>query len=143
MRVGIIGDTSRHLNGKTLAGVIFANSPLFRYSYTYSEQEYDETFILSAKYGLIEPRAIIQSYDLSLSKMTKIERVEWYEKVAEEMHLRLMSGADIYFHVGKLYREVIPFLGSTFSYHCPMAGKNIGQQLQFYKHAINNGLETC
>lgn len=49
-------------------------SPLFQKASAYCERTYDRWFILSAKYGLLDPKFVIEPYDLSLKSMTREER---------------------------------------------------------------------
>ncbi len=133
MKVGIISDTSRHLNGKTLAGIVFLNSPLFRYSLKFCEKEYGQVYILSAKYGLISPKDTIESYDVDINAMRKKDFLAWLDKTAKQIKEKFPAGTELYFHTGRRYRQLIPLLEASYTCFEPMKGLALGQKLQKYK----------
>lgn len=58
---------------------------LFRQSRRYMERLGIPWFILSAKYGLIEPGHIIAPYEVTLLTMTKKERHAWAQPINEKL----------------------------------------------------------
>jgi hypothetical protein len=111
-------------------------SDLFRKSLQYAEAlRPDSIFILSAKHGLLPPEEEIEPYDLTLNRMSAVDRRTWAERV-----LRKLA------EVGDLEEDRFTFLaGSRYREHLlprirhgdvPMAGLTIGRQLKFLKDAL-------
>lgn len=97
----------------------------------------DYIFILSAKYGLITLEDIIEPYDLTLNKMSKIDRINWAKKVLNELQQQTNLQKDHFIILaGNRYREYL--IQHFNSYEVPMEGLKIGQQLQFLKGQIEN-----
>jgi len=93
--------------------------------------------ILSAKYGLLFPDDKIEPYDLTLNDMRSQQRKEWAEIVFNQMksRLRLEDFDEVFFHVGKKYREhLIPKL-ENIGIQCeiPLEHLGIGKQKAWYK----------
>jgi len=136
MKVGLIRDTSRHLNGKTLAGIVFLNSPLFRYSLKYCEKECDQVYILSAKYGLISPKDTIETYDEDINAKRKKDFLAWLDNTAKQIREKIPTGTELHFHTGRRYRQLIPLLEADYPCFEPMKGLALGQKLQKYKELL-------
>lgn len=113
-------------------------SSLFRYSFRYalSLTKRDKIFILSAKYGLVKPDDIIQPYELTLNSMNKRQRQQWAYKVYKQL---VREGIDFneeaIFLCGKKYREFI--MTKFTNAKAPLENLGLGEQLQFYKEALN------
>ena len=140
MKVGLLTDTSRHLNtdGKEYAGVIFLNSPLFRYSLDYCKKNYDEIHVLSVKYGMVDVNEKIESYEESIHHKSKKDMELWLENTSEQIRKRIPKGSELYFHTGLRYRRLIPLLEGEYPCFEPMRGLGIGQMLQKYKKLLKN-----
>ena len=65
MQVAFIGCTKRKKGYPCPAYEMYSMSALFRKAYAYCNDHYDRVYILSAKYGLVEPKAIIEPYDIT------------------------------------------------------------------------------
>jgi len=104
---------------------------LFKKALQYCQQNFDQVWILSAKYGLLHLEDVIEPYDLSLMSFTKEERMEWAKKVKSQLIAREVSG-DFTFFAGKLYIEYLignkPFED--------MGGMSIGKRLQWFSKNI-------
>lgn len=111
------------------------SSPLFRLSFEYTSKHHaDRTYILSAKYGLVEPERRIESYEQTLKNMSAAARREWAEKVAKQIRETVPRGSTLLFFCGDDYRrDLIPRL-TDFEYEVPLQGLSFGRQLQWYKH---------
>jgi len=97
---------------------------LFSLQYQYALQHADMIYILSAKYGLLDPETIIEPYDETLLKKSKKDRLAWAERVLE-----VMPQADEYiFLAGAKYREFLADKLQPAS--VPLEGLSIGRQLQ-------------
>src|ERR1700722_13729 len=68
-------------------------------------------FILSAKYGLASPSAILAPYELTLNRMNKAERFAWGIKVYHQLEEFLQDAEKIVILAGQNYHElVVPYL---------------------------------
>ena len=94
-------------------------------------------FILSAKYGLLDPDKIIEPYNVSLNTMSAKERRAWAEKVRQQMESQLPNADKIVIFAGATYRRyLLPYLERRFpNVEIPMQRLKIGQQLQWLDHA--------
>lgn len=101
-----------------------------------SRREYDAWFILSAKYGLLNPKELITPYDVTLNSMNREERMVWSSDVFCRLTKQNPNVVD--FYAGKKYREfLIPMLEEVdIQCNVPLAGLGIGQQLSFYVRSM-------
>ena len=116
---------------------MYLESQLFKKATQYiCQQDYDDWFILSAKYGLLNKDSMIEPYDITLNKMNSLERKEWAKEVFDQV-LKL-TPKQIDFYAGKKYREyLIPLLEQRdIVCQVPLEGKGIGEQLGFYKKQL-------
>lgn len=97
-----------------------------------------EWYILSARYGLLNPVALVEPYDASLNNQTVSKRKRWAHEVMRVFWSAVKPGDRVVFLAGKQYREfLIPAivrLGAAVE--IPLAGLGIGQQIQFLKRVI-------
>lgn len=133
MKIGLIACSKRKQTYSCSAREMYSKSPLFRKAFAYCQKYYDRVYILSAKYGLLNPETVIDPYDLDLSQIAIKERKEWAKNVATRLKKILKRNDRIYFHVGIKYREFLlpEFEDRSF---VPLAGLSIGKQLQFYEN---------
>lgn len=136
MRIGLVSCAAQKLPYTKMAAELYT-SPLFVKASRYASRTYDTWYILSAKYGFIDPDEIIDPYDVTLNTMSRTERQAWVQKVFEQIALRdlVRSGNTFYFHAGKRYREGLVELLRQHgaSVEVPLADLGIGQQLAWYK----------
>ena len=100
------------------------------------EREAAPWFILSAKYGLVHPDAVIAPYDETLNNMPVAVRRDWAERVKFQMDAKLPDAEEVIVFAGRRYREHIEdHLRTRFkSVEVPMEGLRIGEQLRWLKH---------
>lgn len=106
-------------------------SPLFRKSRAYILAHSDRWYILSAKYGLLDPNEVIHPYEMTLKTMPKRQKDIWAHQVLTKL-LNLTTPADtIIFLAGLEYRKgLIPALQHRGnSIQIPMEGIPFGNQL--------------
>ena len=104
---------------------------LFKKSLAYAEQLGDAVYILSAKYGIMHPDVIIETYEKTLNKMSKRERQKWAHNIRETMQeLGLFRDPEFIYLCGERYREGLP-KGIT-----PMEGLSFGRQLQWLNEKL-------
>jgi hypothetical protein len=114
------------------------DSALFAKSREFVEQRCDAWFILSAKYGLVEPTDVIIPYNETLNQKSKTEREEWSDRVWSVLRQRLGPDDHVTILAGERYREkLVPLL---VEHGCrvevPMQGLSIGRQLQWLSRQL-------
>jgi len=109
------------------------DSALFAKSREFVERHCDSWYILSAKYGLVEPTDIIGPYEETLNTKSRRERIEWAERVWAMLRHRLRPDDHITILAGELYRESLVSRIAEYGCHVdvPMQGLGIGRQLQW------------
>src|SRR5436309_2341755 len=92
------------------------NSTLLTYSRQYAEANADRWFILSAKHGLLEPKAVIDSYSGTLKNVAPKIKQRWAQMVYEQiMALNLDSrNVRILWLAGNDYKGVLSPMLSRF-----------------------------
>jgi len=111
-------------------------SQLFKASAAWAKANGKEWAILSAKHGLVWPDQVIESYDLKLSGPDSRQYLKpnYYRKVCTAIgdYRNRVSCPKIAVLAGKDYLEPFQYEPNT---SFPLAGKGIGQRLQFLKKA--------
>ena len=114
------------------------DSPLFKLSLKYAEKfDSGNIFILSALHGLVKLDEFIEPYNVTLNRLSKLDRKEWATKVLQQL---MDSGFDLdadkfIFLAGANYRKyLIPHIQH---YEIPMEGLRIGQQLAYLKRRVS------
>lgn len=113
-------------------------SDWFRKASAYAMRVADEWYILSAKYELVVPDAVIEPYDETLNRMPVAARRAWAKRVLEDLNRVLQSGDHVVILAGKKYREnlVNPIQQMGCSVEIPMEGLGIGKQLRWLKQQL-------
>jgi len=103
-------------------------SPLFRMSREWIERQSIPWFILSAKYGLLDPSRIVEPYNLTLSQLSRQQRQQWARHVQQQL-VAAVGGSTLVVLAGSLY------LGATKGFRVidPLQGLPIGRRLQRLK----------
>jgi hypothetical protein len=78
----------------------------------------DQWYILSAKYGLLNPAMVVGPYNETLNNMRKSERTQWARDVENDLRSLLHPGDRVVFLAGQKYREFLEpaLLPSQLSY---------------------------
>ena len=99
----------------------------------YADRISDQWFILSAKYGLLDPDDVIDPYDETLNKMPVKARRDWAVKVLDELIPQLDHDDQVVILAGMKYREFLvdPLGAKGFQVEIPMEGLRIGEQLSW------------
>jgi uncharacterized protein DUF6884 len=105
----------------------------------YAEAAGSPWFILSAKYGLLEPDQIIEPYEQTLNTMPIEDRRAWADRVRDQLDGHLLDVRQVVFLAGARYREFLAdqLKDRGIQVEIPMEGLTIGRQLHWLK---NNAL---
>ncbi len=142
---------SRHPNPQNIAGTVYwvscvsrkrsAPAPAmdlyvsdwFLKARAYVESTGAPWFILSAKYGLVDPNQVIAPYELTLNTMRVEDRRRWAEKVFDQLAEQTQRPEHILMLAGARYREFLePGLTAMGTQvDVPMQGLRIGEQLSW------------
>ena len=106
-------------------------SDLFRKMRRLVEAQGWRWFILSAKYGLLDPERVIEPYDETLNEVGVAVRRDWAEGCLDALGPHLAGVKSVVFLAGTKYREFLApaLVGRGIKVHVPMAGMRIGEQL--------------
>ena len=116
-------------------------SALFQKARAYAEGTADAWFVLSAKYGLVNPDTVIEPYDVTLNEMGVGERRVWVAKVQQQLELVTRTGDTIVMLAGAHYREGLTaaLQRRGVRVEVPMQGLKIGEQLQWLSRWASSG----
>ena len=114
-------------------------SDWFRKARAVVEAEGWPWFILSAKYGLVDPDAVIEPYEKTLKNMQENEQIEWSREVMSALDPSLDGVDSVVIFAGESYREFLaPKLRELrITVHVPMKGLDWGNQLAWLKAQLN------
>lgn len=109
-------------------------SPLFKLSWQYANKlKPDRIYILSAKYGLVQPNATLKPYNVTLNIMPAVWRKAWAEKVMKQLvqeKIDFTRDKVIYLTGNKYHHYLAPLFKNR---QLPLKGLGIGQQLKYLK----------
>jgi hypothetical protein len=135
-RIALVSCVKKKTTGAVRASELYTSN-LFRQMRCYAESHSDAWFILSAKFGLLEPQRIIEPYEQTLLTMTAADRRRWWDQVRPQLLKTLPPRACVIILAGRRYRaQMEPFLISRgYRVEVPLRGLGIGKQLQWLKRA--------
>jgi hypothetical protein len=122
MRIALVACCGRKLDRAAPAAELYT-SPLFRKAAAYA-RTFDGWYILSAKYGLVRPDAVIEPYDCTLLCMRAADRLAWGRKVADQMAGEGIAGAELMALAGAKYTE--PLVRAGVSLETPLKVRRKG-----------------
>jgi hypothetical protein len=126
MNIGLIGCTKRKLDYPCPTRELYSASALFRKARAYCEHHYDGWYVLSAKYGLVHPEAVIAPYDVTLKRMNSQGRRAWGLAVSQQ--LRELGQYTFYAHAGREYLEHLAGVRIV----AVLQGLRYGERLHWY-----------
>lgn len=139
----LIGCVKSKLPGSHRARDLYT-SPLFRGRVAHAASTATPWWVLSAKYGLVDPDDVIEDYDVTLDDANLATRTEWANRVLASIDQRIgsIAGKLVEIHAGDQYRDRslirgLEARGATVS--VPLLGLGFGRQLAWY--AGNRNLE--
>jgi hypothetical protein len=109
------------------------DSTWFRYAWRYAQSlNPDKIFILSAKYGLVDPETEIQPYEETLNSKSDNDIRVWAIAVLNALREKTDLPNDMFtILAGEKYRRHL--VGYLPNYNVPMDGMRIGQQLSWLR----------
>lgn len=114
-------------------------SALFRKARRYCEQYHDGWYVLSAKYGLLDPAgAKIEPYDVTLSDFSSDDRQKWGDDVASELRRRNLTDERLVVHAGRDYYEPLLEALADVEYEIPTEGLRYGESLSWYNDHLED-----
>lgn len=136
--IGLISCVSKKKDGSHKAKDLYISSLFFK-AKEYAEKNLDKYYILSAKYGLLDPDEVIETYNETLKDKKVDERKKWAEDVFVKLKLLLGKDDEIVFLAGKYYREFLETKLDEIgiSYQVPLTNYPIGKQLQWYDKKLS------
>lgn len=92
--------------------------------------DFDDWYILSAKYHLVAPDEIIEDYSEHLNQYPKEEIDAWAKKTAGEIKARNLSREQLYIIGSEKYRTISSYLPEADIIE-PLKGMGISQQMSW------------
>lgn len=105
---------------------------LFKKSKAYAEATGRPYYILSARYGFLEPDKTIPPYNFTLKSLRQRERQAWATRVVDSIVWQVPAGSTITILAGNDYAEPLESIltRTGFAINRPLKGLGIGQQQQ-------------
>lgn len=127
--------------GKPIKAADLYTSPLFKKARRYAEAAGCPWFILSAKFGLLDPnettdglRRPLAPYDVKLTDLTPEQRAKWAGDVRFSLWAKnLLGGVRVEVHAGRGYVEP---LAELLDLEEPLKGLEVGQRLKWYNDRV-------
>lgn len=138
-RVALVSCVKSKANSARPAQDLYT-SPLFAGMRKYAEQNSDEWFILSAEHGLLRPEQVVAPYEKTLKTMRKVERLDWANRVGNELMALLKPSATVIILAGQDYSQnIIPILENRgFKIEVPMGKLKLGPRLSWLKSQVRH-----
>ena len=109
---------------------------LFKAAYKYAEQQGGKIYILSAKYGLLDPEEVIEPYNVTLAGSTKTEQKKWAAKVYKQCVAQHIDfNEPVMFLCGESYRKYLMQVFREWS--VPLLHLGLGEQISWLKKHTN------
>jgi hypothetical protein len=92
-------------------------------------------YVLSAKFGLLEPAEVVAPYDVYLPNQPASYRTAWGAWVVAQLATRHdLSGAVVEVHAGRAYCDPLrtPLAAAGATLAAPLAGLGLGERLAWY-----------
>lgn len=133
MKIALISCSKNKLKGIHKACDLY-NSQLFNFQKKYAIKNFDDYYILSAKYGLLKKNDIIKSYNLTLNNFNQKQLKLWAYRVFLEIEKKISLKNEFYFLCGIKYRKyLIKKIKDNFN--IPRS-YSLCKQLKFYKNNL-------
>lgn len=115
----------------TYAALLY-KSPLFRKSLLYALSNSHQTYILSAKHGLLNLDSVVEPYDVTLKKLDADSRIAWSQRVSEQLKEKVKPRDTVILLAGREYfsglRTPLAKIGCRIE--IPLGSLSLGHRLQ-------------
>lgn len=137
MRIALVACARAGRDGPAPARDLY-DSPLFRARRRYVADACDDWFVLSPRYGVVEPGALVEAEHTRLADLPAAERGAWAEAVLADLDERLgtLDGCLVEMHAGAAFCDsglVQGLLRRGAHVTRPVAGLGQGRQLAWYR----------
>ena len=133
MKIVFIACAAKKLKKSARAKELYI-SPLFKLNWQYANKlKPDRIYILSAKFGLVRPNAMLKPYNVTLNSQSAARRKTWARKVAEQLRrekINFIKDKAIFLAGSNYYRYLAPLFKNS---QLPLKGKGVGKQLKYLK----------
>lgn len=131
-RICLVACASSKLPHSAPAGQIYT-SALFEKSRSWANKFCDDWYVLSAKHGLLDPKQVIEPYNLTLNGAGVEVIKQWSASVLSSLLQKTTPSDCLIFLAGNNYRKFLqPSLKYRgYSIEIPLEGLRIGEQLQW------------
>ena len=138
MKVALIACSANKKEGRNIPEMIYSLSTLNKYSVLYAKKYCDDYYFLSAKYGLLNKKDIIEKYDLTLNNFNIKDKKDWSKKAQESIIKTIPINSELYILAGKnYYTYMIDSLEKNYKINKVFESfKGIGYILEFLKEEI-------
>ena len=133
-KIALIGCTSKKQDVPCAAIEMYSKSSYFNKKLEYCKKiNVDKIFILSAKYGLLDSDALIEPYNFNLKSATKDYKIEWNNKVLEDLKNKTNLEKDEFIILaGNEYvKDLLEFIPKHYN---PVKGLGIGYQSFYFQN---------
>lgn len=134
----LVGDSKSQLNMPALAENMF-RSALFGRAKQYAKVHANRWYILSARYGLLEPNTLIEPYDITIDDLEQSERFQIAQHIMTAFIRQPITTHDRVIVLAKAtYRDVLApvFQGRNIQTEYPLERKGIVQQMRWLEAAV-------
>lgn len=135
--IGLVACTSKKALKPTTAADLY-RSPLFEGTRWFAESRCDTWYILSAKYGLLDPEEEVLPYDESLNSMAESQKIQWAKRVYDRLVAQLNGDTRIVFLAGDQYRKYLQrhLHDIGIDTRAPLSELGIGRQVAWLQKLI-------
>ncbi|SFE51971.1 DUF6884 domain-containing protein [Blastococcus tunisiensis] len=136
-RVVLVGCSRSKTSTARSAAELFTGAA-FTKARAHAEQAGVPWFVLSAKFGLLEPTDVVAPYDVYLADQSPHYRTAWGQWVVAQLAERLpLRGTAVEVHAGRAYTEplLVPLAAVGATVVEPLAGLRQGERLAWYADA--------
>lgn len=130
-RIALVGCAAKKFFGAQPAKDLYG-SALFRAARAYAEKTCTRWYILSARYGMLEPTRVIAPYDM---RLTRSGAAKWGRMVGEQLEQLVPElNTELVVLAGELYADAIdPVEDREFDWSEPLRGMGIGDRIAWLK----------
>lgn len=143
MRLALVACASARDSGPAPAEQLYS-SALFRARRRHVAQRCDRWFVLTPRYGLVAPDALVEAESTRLADLPTAERAAWAEAVLADLdeHVGRLAGCVVEMHAGAAFCDsglVDGLQRRGASVVRPVAGLGQGRQLAWYREHASGG----